>query len=35
VLSQQQAVADRFERVGLIPERIAVRDTVWPWKSSS
>ena len=35
VLSEQQAVADRFERVGLIPAPIVVRDIVWPWKSNS
>jgi len=35
VLSEQQAVADRFERVGLIPTPIVVRDIVWPWKSNS
>jgi sulfonate transport system substrate-binding protein len=29
VLAQQQAVADRFHKLGLIPERIAVRDIVW------
>jgi sulfonate transport system substrate-binding protein len=35
VLAQQQAVADRFESVGLIPAPIVVRDVVWPWKSNS
>ena len=35
VLSQQQAVADRFARVGLIPAPIVVREIVWPWKSNS
>ena len=35
VLSEQQAVADRFQRVGLIPAPIAVRDIVWPWKSNT
>jgi sulfonate transport system substrate-binding protein len=35
VLSQQQAVADRFLRAGLIPAPIVVRDIVWPWKSAS
>jgi aliphatic sulfonates family ABC transporter substrate-binding protein len=34
VLSQQQDVADRFRRLGLIPSPIAVRDIVWPWKAS-
>ena len=35
VIAQQQAVADRFQRLGLIPAPIAVRDIVWPWKSAS
>jgi len=35
VISQQQAVADRFQRAGLIPAPIVVRDIVWPWKSAS
>jgi aliphatic sulfonates family ABC transporter substrate-binding protein len=35
VLTQQQAVADRFQRLGLIPAPIAVREIVWPWKSNS
>jgi len=35
VISQQQAVADRFQRAGLIPAPIVVRDIVWPWKSPS
>jgi aliphatic sulfonates family ABC transporter substrate-binding protein len=35
VLAQQQAVADRFQRLGLIPEPIRVRDIVWPWKSNT
>ena len=34
-ISEQQAVADRFQRVGLIPAPIAVRDIVWPWKSNA
>jgi sulfonate transport system substrate-binding protein len=34
VLAQQQAVADRFQRLGLIPAPIRVRDIVWPWKSN-
>ena len=29
VLTQQQQVADRFARLGLIPKPIAVRDIVW------
>ena len=35
VLAQQQGVADRFQRLGLIPAPIRVRDIVWPWKSST
>jgi sulfonate transport system substrate-binding protein len=35
VLMQQQAVADRFQRAGLIPAPIVVRDIVWNWKSAS
>jgi sulfonate transport system substrate-binding protein len=35
VLTQQQAVADRFQRLGLIPAPIRVRDIVWPWKSNT
>jgi sulfonate transport system substrate-binding protein len=35
VLAEQQAVADRFQRLGLIPASIHVRDIVWPWKSST
>jgi sulfonate transport system substrate-binding protein len=34
VLAQQQEVADRFQKLGLIPAPIRVRDIVWPWKSS-
>lgn len=34
VLAEQQAVADRFQRLGLIPAPIHVRDIVWPWKST-
>jgi sulfonate transport system substrate-binding protein len=34
VLAQQQTVADRFQRLGLIPAPIHVRDIVWPWKSN-
>ena len=29
VIAQQQAVADRFFRLGLIPRQIAVREAVW------
>ncbi|MGD0640182.1 MAG: aliphatic sulfonate ABC transporter substrate-binding protein [Roseiarcus sp.] len=35
VLTQQQAVADRFQRLGLIPAPIVVREIVWPWRSAS
>jgi len=35
VLDEQQAVADRFQRLGLIPAPVRVRDIVWPWKSNS
>jgi sulfonate transport system substrate-binding protein len=35
VLAQQQAVADRFQRLGLIPAPIRIRDIVWPWKSNT
>jgi len=31
VVGEQQAVADRFLRLGLIPDKIAVRDIVWKW----
>lgn len=33
VIAEQQAVADRFHRIGLIPEPIAVRDIVWTGKA--
>ena len=29
IIATQQAVADRFQRLGLIPRRIVVRDAVW------
>ena len=35
VLAQQQGVADRFQRLGLIPAPIRVRGIVWPWKSNT
>ena len=35
VIDQQQAVADRFQRLGLIPAPIVVRDIVWFWKQSA
>ncbi len=34
-LAQQQGVADRFQRLGLIPAPIRVRDIVWAWKSNT
>ena len=35
VLAQQQSVADRFHKLGLIPAPIRVREIVWPWKSNT
>ena len=35
VITQQQAVADRFQRLGLIPAPINVRDIVWFWKPAA
>ena len=35
VLAQQQAVADRFQKLGLIPAPIRIQDIVWPWKSNT
>ena len=35
VIAEQQAVADRFLRLGLIPAAINVREIVWEGKSSS
>jgi sulfonate transport system substrate-binding protein len=35
VIADQQAVADRFHRLGLIPTAIAVRDLVWTGKPNS
>jgi sulfonate transport system substrate-binding protein len=32
ITAQQQALADRFQRLGLIPAPITVRDIVWIWK---
>jgi sulfonate transport system substrate-binding protein len=32
VIEEQQRVADRFHRLGLIPKRIVVRDIVWKWE---
>jgi sulfonate transport system substrate-binding protein len=35
VIGEQQQVADRFHRLGLIPNKIAVRDIVWKWEGRS
>jgi aliphatic sulfonates family ABC transporter substrate-binding protein len=35
VIAEQQAVADRFQRLGLIPAKIEVRDIVWTWKPNA
>ncbi len=35
MIAQQQAVADRFQRLGLIPAPIVVRDIVWFWKPNA
>jgi aliphatic sulfonates family ABC transporter substrate-binding protein len=35
VVAEQQGVADRFHRLGLIPSAISVRDIVWDGKSNS
>jgi aliphatic sulfonates family ABC transporter substrate-binding protein len=35
IVAEQQAVADRFQRLGLIPAPIAVRDIVWDGKTNS
>jgi sulfonate transport system substrate-binding protein len=35
IIANQQASADRFFRLGLIPKQIAVRDIVWKWTPSS
>ena len=32
IVAEQQQVADRFQRLGLIPAPINVRDIVWVWK---
>lgn len=34
-VAQQQAVADRFYKLGLIPRPIVVQDIVWTWKAGS
>ena len=35
VVGSQQAVADRFARLGLIPKPVKVSDIVWKWAPSS
>jgi sulfonate transport system substrate-binding protein len=35
VIKSQQAVADRFARVGLIPKPVNVSDIVWKWTPGS
>jgi sulfonate transport system substrate-binding protein len=35
VIKSQQAVADRFARLGLIPKSVNVSDIVWKWAPSS
>ena len=35
IVAEQQAVADRFQRLGLIPAPISVRDIVWIWKPNA
>jgi sulfonate transport system substrate-binding protein len=35
VIAEQQLVADRFQRLGLIPAPIVVRDIVWFWKQNA
>ena len=35
IVAEQQAVADRFQRLGLIPAPIVVRDIVWDGKSNA
>jgi len=35
IVAEQQAVADRFQRLGLIPAPIHVRDIVWIWKPAA
>jgi sulfonate transport system substrate-binding protein len=34
-VAYQQAVADRFYKLGLIPKPVAVQDIVWTWKPGS
>jgi sulfonate transport system substrate-binding protein len=35
VHGSQQAVADRFARLGLIPKPVNVKDIVWKWTQGS
>lgn len=35
IATQQQAVADRFHRLGLIPKPINIRDIIWVWKPTA
>ncbi|MCA3627236.1 MAG: aliphatic sulfonate ABC transporter substrate-binding protein [Methylobacterium sp.] len=35
IATQQQAVADRFAKLGLIPKPINIRDIIWVWKPSA
>jgi aliphatic sulfonates family ABC transporter substrate-binding protein len=35
IVAQQQAVADRFHRLGLIPAPVVVRDIVWTWTQAA
>jgi sulfonate transport system substrate-binding protein len=35
VIASQQAVADRFARLGLIPKPVSVSDIVWKWTPGS
>jgi sulfonate transport system substrate-binding protein len=35
VIRSQQAVADRFARLGLIPKPVRVADIVWKWTPGS
>ncbi|CCE08123.1 putative ABC transporter, substrate binding protein; aliphatic sulfonates transporter [Bradyrhizobium sp. STM 3843] len=35
IIKSQQAVADRFTRLGLIPKSITVADIVWKWTPST
>jgi sulfonate transport system substrate-binding protein len=35
IVKSQQAVADRFAKLGLIPKSISVQDIVWKWEPGS